>query len=153
MSLTVGQWPEPGAKDIDVTKLFSVCKMMKAATPLGRNDTGRVVWETGEYRDLMSGAGPVMSKFGCARRGRAHFRRKVLGHVKDFHVKVKVIAEPAVESNMCSEAMDLAATSNSRLVVAELERCLVQQGAGAVHAAVRVGFPAISNLCELLFIC
>ena len=100
MSFAVGQWPEPRAEDIYVTNFLSVRKTVEAATPLRGDNTGRVIWETCEYRDMMSSAGPVLSKFHSARRGRAHFRGEILGEVEDFHAKVKVISEPALESNL-----------------------------------------------------
>ena len=153
MSFAVGQRPEPSAEDVYLANFLSVCKMAHAAAPFWWNDPGGMIWEPCEYRDMMSSAGPVIGKFRCARRGRTHFRREILGDVKNFHVKVKVIAEPKVESNrMWAEAEDFAQLLSGWLIVNELECRLVQQRASTVHTAPSVVLPALCDVGEFLLI-
>ena len=76
--LAVGQRPEPGAKDINAADSLVVDQAAQTAAPFRRNDSGRMIGESGQHRYFVAGFCPVAGEFGGTSGGRTHLRRKIL---------------------------------------------------------------------------
>src|SRR4051794_10879071 len=100
----------------------------------------------------MSGSRPVMGELRGARRRRAHFRREILGNIKNFHVKLKRTAKlrgvgyrlQMRDTTLLCESMcpgtEAAAYS---LVVAEFEHTLIAECADPMIALQGVSLPPV----------
>ena len=93
VGFAIGQRPEPGAEDIHAADFFLVGEAAQAAAPFRGDDTGGMIWKTGENGDVVSSLRPMVCQFGGAGGGGAHLGREVLGDVEDFHAKVESIVK------------------------------------------------------------
>ena len=78
VGLAVRQGPEPGAKHVYAVNSFAVGQLPQLCFPFGGNDTGGMIGETCEHRNLVACPRPMHREFGGARRGGAHLGREVL---------------------------------------------------------------------------
>ena len=82
--LAIGQRKQPRCARLGLFEGFR--DAAKFVAIFGTQHVGGVIRKTGENGNLVALFGPVPRQFGNSGCGSAHLRRKILRHVKNFHV-------------------------------------------------------------------
>src|SRR5579862_3201980 len=90
--------------DIYPADFLVIRELTEAVAPFGRDDAGRMIGKSGQDRNFMSSAGPVLGKFRGTSSGSAHFWRKILRDIEDLHRDCRGYRKPGQLANSVGTA-------------------------------------------------